>query len=365
MQTWMDRLDAFFYKLEARLKLWPVGMMVGMLIYGLAMAYVSGEDFRPGPHGKQYMKISQAPFDFEASYEVSYRRLMPTLGYLIGLRGDRFLWLMALASMAIPASLYVHVRRAREFTPSGALGSSLLLGLSTLLTIHFIAQGYVDQGYYLAMLWAFLLVDRSYLSVLFMTLAPLIHEATLVLWPAWALLFFLAQRKAQTHPLLIGVGVLCPLIIWLGVRMALNQVVSAGFDFGFYFSEENLRVMLAQQLAFIPLAVFYTFKLGWLLPIQAIKLHLRGRNHWRVMALVLIFMGVSAQSLIAFDLGRLYSLAFPTVVLAMLDLYQQAEKKRVIDRRIWACFLLGLPLFTYYIAGYYVVPLLPWPLRSI
>ncbi len=361
----MDRLDAFFYKLEARIRLWPVGILVGMIIYVLAMAYVSAEDFRPGPHGKQYMAMSEAPFDFEASYEVGYRRLMPTLGYLIGLRGDRFLWLMVLAAMAIPASIYVYLRRTREVAPTGALGSSLLLGLSTLLTIHFIAQGYVDQGYYLAMLWAFLLVDRSYLSALFMTLAPLIHEATLVLWPAWALLFFLAQRKAQTHLLLIGVGLLLPVMLWFGVRTSLDQVVPEGFDFGFYFSEENLRVMLSQQLAFIPLAVFYTFKLGWLIPAQAIKLYVHRRDRLRLIAMALIFMGVSAQSIIAFDLGRLYSLAFPMVVLAILDLYHHAEDKRAIDRRVWACFLLGLPLFTYYIAGYYVIPLLPWPFRSI
>lgn len=366
MQRWISGLDDAFYRGEKRLGWLFLSVLVGAGTYLLAMGYVSGEDFRPGPHGKIYMKLSANPFDFSTPYEVGYRRLAPLLGYLLGLRGQSFLWLTALAAMAIPASIYGHLRSARHFTPSLALGLALLIGLSSVLTIHFIAQGYVDPVYYLLILWAFLLADRSRWSLLFMALAPLAHECTLALWPAWALLRLAAQRERGGSWLPSLLLSLLPLLPWLTWRMVADQVLHmhATFGLSYYFSQENLQNMINQQLAFLPLGAFCALKLGWLLPLQGLRLYRQQQDWLRLAMSLLLLAGVAAQTLIALDLGRLFSLAFPLAVVAAIDLHRHRSPHQ-LTARVWWLVLLGLPLLTYYVAGSIVYPLMPWPIRAL
>ena len=366
MQSWLHWLDRVFWALERRIRLWPVAGLTGVIVFLLAMAYVSDETFRSGSHGWSYMQLAKNPFDFESPNALGYRRLGPLLGYLLGLRGDRFLWLTALAAMAIPASLYAHLRASRGFAPSTATGLVLLIGLSNVLTIHFIGQGYVDPLYYLCVLWAFLLVDRSYGSLVFMVLAPLIHEATLVLLPAWVFLRFAALRD-QGRPgwtaVAWGFAVLLP---WIGWRVFADRVlhISADFTFSFYFSEENIQTMIKDQLPLLPLGLFWALKLGWVLPLQGIRHYFQQGDLLRLAAALLVLVGVVAQALIAMDMGRLFCLAFPLVAIAAIDLHRP-ETAALLTRRIWWLVLLGLPLLSYYVGGKFIVPLLPWPLRSL
>lgn len=366
MQSWINWLDQVFLTLEKRIRLWPTAGLIGAGVYLLAMAYVSDETFRPGPHGWAYMGLSKAPFDFETPSSVGYRRLAPLLGYFLGLRGSRFLWLTALAAVAIPATLYAHLRGSRGFAPSTATGLVFLIGLSNVLTIHFIGQGYVDPVYYLCIMWAFLLADRSGWSLLFMGLAPLVHECTLVLWPAWVLLRFAAMRNQGKPPWLaplLGIAVLLPWIAW---RIVADRVlhVSADFTFSFYFSEKNIHTMLKSQLPMLPLGLFWALKLGWVLPLQGIRHYFMRGDFLRMAAALLLLAGVVSQALIAMDMGRLFCLAFPLVIIAAIDLHKP-ETSPFLTRRIWWLVLLGLPLLTYYLGGNVVLPLLPWPLRSI
>ena len=361
MQRWIRALDRLFEWLEGRIGVLGASLMAGIGVYLLAMGYVSGEEFRPGPHGKLYMALSETPFDFATQYDVGYRRLGPILGYLLGLRGDNFLWLTIAAGIGIPVSIFAHLRNGRKMAPAAALGVATLIGLSSVLVLHFIARGYVDPIYYLLILWAFLLADRSDWAMLFMALAPLVHECTLVLWPAWLLLRLRSAQQNDQPPYLSILKSILVILPWIAWRIAAKQVlgIEASFDFGFYFTEDNFRYNFLPQIPYIPLGAFFALKLAWLLPLQHLHLAHQQQDRWLVAAIAVGLLGVAAQTLIAVDLGRLFSLAFPLVVLAAIHLYE-AEEKEKFSAKVWWLVLLGLPLMTYYVVSYSITPLTPW-----
>lgn len=367
MQAWIDWLNHQLSTWERRLSLFVVALLVGGLTYLMAMGYVSGESFRPGPHGKQYMAISEAPFAFETSYNVGYRRLAPLVGYALGLRGERFLWLVIAAAVALSASLYGHLRRSRQFEPAAALGLTWLIGMSSVLVIHFIARGYVDPIYYLCVLWAFLLVDRSRWAWLPLMMAPLVHECTLALWPAWVLWrgeWHHAQDRKRWWALVEGFLAVLPWVIW---RWAADHLLTANYNFDFYLSLDNIQGMIQRQLPYYAIGAFFALKFAWALPARVLRLYIDQRAWRRWLAMMLLLLGVAAQATVALDLGRLFSLAFPAVVLAAIDLYQVEEnqEQRSLTAWIWWLWLAGLPLLTYYVAGSEVFPLMPWPIKMI
>lgn len=367
MQAWIDWLNKWLPVWEQKVSVGVLALVVGLMTYLLAMGYVSGEEFRPGPHGKQYMAISEAPFSFEVEHNVGYRRLAPLVGYLLGLRGERFLWLVIAATIGLPASLYLHLRRARQFQAATALGLTWLIGSSSVLVIHFISRGYVDPIYYLCALWAFLLLDRSRWAWLPMLLAPLVHECTLALWPAWVLwrrASYLDQHKPQAWAWLEGLLVLLPWILW---RWLADQFMFANYNLSFYLSLENLRNIVQQQLPYYAVGAFFALKFAWALPARALRLYLDQRDRRRFLAMWALLLGVAAQALVALDLGRLFSLAFPAVIVAAIDLHraEPAHQPQSLSTWIWWLWLAGLPLLTYFVAGPQVIPLLPWPLRAL
>ncbi len=367
MQAWIDWLNKWLPTWEHKISVGGVALMVGLVTYLLAMGYVSGEEFRLGPHGKQYMAISEAPFSFTVEYNVGYRRLAPIVGYLLGLRGERFLWLVISAAIALPASLYFHLRRARQVEAATALGLTWLIGSSSVMVIHFIARGYVDPVYYLCVLWAFLLVERSRWAWLPMLLAPLVHECTLALWPAWVLwrrMYYRHQQKPQALGWLEGLLVLLPWVLW---RWLADQLMFANYNLAFYLSLDNLRNMVQHQVPYYAIGALFALKFAWALPARALRLYLDQRDRRRFLAMWILLLGVAAQALVALDLGRLFSLAFPGVIVAAIDLSraQPPDQPHTLTAWIWWLWLAGLPLLTYYVAGPQVIPLLPWPLRAL
>jgi hypothetical protein len=366
MQSWIHWLDRVFLTMERRIRLWPTAWLIGAGVYLLAMAYVSDEKFGAGAHGSWYMAMSETPFDVETPNSVGYRRLAPFIGYLLGFRGSRFLWFTALAAIAIPATLYLHLRSSRGFAPAAAIGLVTLIGISNVLTIHFIGMAYVDPVYYLCVMWAFLLADRSHGSLLFMGLAPLVHESTLALWPAW-LLFRMAAMRSQGKPVWIpiaaGLAVLLPWISWRIIGDTLLQI-PASFNFSYYFSAANMREMVRNQLPLLPLGLFWALKLGWVLALQGTRHYFLKGDYLRFTAALTLIAGVMAQALVAMDMGRLFCLAFPLIIIAAIDLHRPATAP-LLTRRIWWLVILGLPLLSYYVGGRFVIPLLPWPLRTL
>jgi hypothetical protein len=357
MQTWTERLDATLIAVEQRIGRWPLALVIGGILYLLGMAYVAGVDFRSGPHGKLYMALSMAPFDLSQSNAVGYRRLGPMLGWLLGLRGERFLWLTIAASVLIPTSIYGGLRQ-RALSPASALAMACLINFSGVVLIHFIARGYVDPLYYLLVLWAFLWQHpRGWPALLFL-LAMMTHEAVLVLWPAWSLLRFRVYRQAGASGWAALLEALPVLGLWIAWRSLLSAQSEADFSLAFYFNEENLRYMLQTHLAYVPLGAFCALKTGWALPLRALSIYTSQRDWLALLTMLALLGGITSQVLIALDLGRLFSLAFPALLIASLDLQRASDVS--LAPWLWRLTAFSLLLGFYYVAGTAVHPMLPW-----
>lgn len=363
MQRWVKFLQKQLIKAESLLSVGGVAVIVGILLYLVAWALISGATSRPGPHGVDYMAMSSNPFDYSQSYAVGYRRLGPILGYLTGLRGDRFLWLTSLAAAAIPAVLYLWARK-RRYSPALALGMAALVATSGVLLIHFIARGYVDPIYYLFALVAFLWRKNGIFSAAFMLLAIMTHECVLVLLPAWwAYGWAVEQRIIPALWRSTGMAIVV-LALWGAWRYYLEQAVFADFNFPFYFTWGNVKIILKTHLAFLPVGAFYALKLGWAVPFRGLQTSIQKASWPLTFTLIILFLGVCAQALIALDIGRLFSLAFPMIPIAMTLLWTENEDAE-LSQWIWNLNLANVPLFFYYVAANSVHPLLPYPLQAL
>ncbi|MFK7971747.1 MAG: hypothetical protein AB8F95_15380 [Bacteroidia bacterium] len=364
MHTWTSALDTRLGKLENRIPVVMIALLIGGIIYAIAMALVSGAGTGPGPHGWQYMALSEAPFDFSIRKDVGFRRMGPILGFITGLRGDRFLWLTSLCAAFIPAALYLWGRQ-RNMSPSVAVGVALLVGTTGVLLIHFIARGYVDPIYYLLAMSAFLWRKKTILSAVLLLMAIMTHECIWALAPAWWLYGIVLQKGGSRSWLIQSASFLAVIAIWAGWRLWLGTKVEASFDFEFYFTWENVRMMLRGHLAFVPLGAFYALKLGWAVPLRAMSRNMKQAEYGMILVMLLLIGGVTAQALVALDLGRLFALAFPVIPIGLLVLHQQEDLRSKLSVWIWQLNLANLPLLFYYVASKEVHPLLPYPLKAL
>ncbi|MEO0471406.1 MAG: hypothetical protein AAF206_17380 [Bacteroidota bacterium] len=357
-QSPLRHIDKLIRWLEARLG--PVGSsaIIGLLVFGIAFLFVSGVEVRSGAHGKWYQAISEDPFAFAES-PVYFRLLGPMLGYLTALRGPLFLWLTAAFSIALPAFIFFRQRK-QGWDPLAASGLAGLIGFSSMTYIHFIAQGYVDPISYFWVYLAFVFARKGPLMCLFFALAGLTHESNLVLFPAlWMYAISLGERKQVKTLLINGLWVALAFVPLILLRQYIAAQTTVAFDTDFYLSIQNVKGVLKQTWGFLPIGIFYAFKLGWILPVLAVyEMWKRKISFWQWASLLMILLCVSAQALVAIDLGRLFDLAFPALLLAGYYLYEVYGSETFV-RISWGIILLNFLLPQYFVAGKAIHPMFP------
>ena len=318
-----DRLDGLVLFAERRLgrATWP---LVGALCLGLAALYLS-PSLSPVYLGEHYAEQSRNPFAFNGRSPIGFRILTPALAWLVGLRGELLIvanWAIAAAFLAAVGS---HFRRVTK-EPADALLAVVILASST-VTLGTVLWGYYcDSTTYLLVLGMWMTRGRPIFYALFL-LGLLNHESVAFLVP-WFVVLSLAPGRPPVPTLRVqAVGYVAAFAIYFGFRAWVASRMYVGFDLAYYLAplrEDPLSVWRLTS-GTQALGALSVFKALWLVPAVAAVLAVRRRLWGSLASWVVLIACVWAQLLFAYDTTRVFTLAFPLMIVALLELYRTED----------------------------------------
>lgn len=346
-------------RLEHRTGLAVASFILASIMMGCAMLYVQPV-FTVLFHGISFSELSAHPFDFSTENPLRYRILAPLMGYLFFLRGPHFFILPLLASWIFLALVYF-VYRKRNFEIIDAFLLTAFVAFSCLTLIPLVAPGYTDPVTWLFIFLAFSFSGNILMSALFFMLAMLNHESSFVMLPALILCNYEKNRKSI---LILLVAFLLACVPHICYRMYVDAHTTTKYSLSFYLSESNVFFTLKRLVLFGPAAVFYAFKLWWILPFCFIIWSAWYKNFFQGTVVLLTLAGALSLVLIAYDYTRMLVIAFPAVMLS----YEWMLKH--INRDLLRKATLILIAVNFLVLQYHfnydgAQPMFPWLLNKI
>lgn len=341
---------------EQRWGLYRTAALVGIALLACAAVYVTPALHAVG-HGVIYQRMSVAPFDFSSPNPLQFRILTPLFAHLLFLRGEAYVLLPLAMAAILLSAVYAYLRKRHDATPVVALTAAALLAFSSpvFLVLHFL--GLVDITSYL-LIWLCLATRRPLLQVVWFALALLNHESCAFALP------FLAWRPWQTGEawrrtslrlffLLVAAVPLLVYRLYVGSRAEI--LFSSDFYLSFHFAEATLRSIAA----IMPVGVFQTFRLFWLLPIFAVACLWKTQRRPEALWIALVVACALAQLTIAHDVSRLVGLAFPAILFGA-DALRRHWGEALYRNRLGWLFVFNLLVPAYYIGPRFFL-LIPLP----
>lgn len=340
---------------------WGTGLCVGLGLLVLAAVYVTPA-LDVINHGFHYRLLSLVPFDFSISNYLRLRILTPLVAHVLGLGGGPYLFVPLVSGWLFLAGVYIHFRR-RGFGGAEAVGVAALMAFSTpiLHQLHF--AGYVDTTSYLLVFAALTQVQRMWLWPVLFALALLNHESNIVVAP----LLLLAANLERFRPLrtvlmvaLAGLAVV-PAVLYRDYVQLNTPVVLAT---GFYLSADRVAESLATSLEYLPLGVFFAFKLFWVFPLVGLVRPSASSPRLVPWFIVAAVVGAAAQLPVASDTSRLMGIAFPAVLFGAA-VARERWGTAVFGQRLWLLILWNLLVPQYYIGQRSAIPFVPLPISLL
>jgi hypothetical protein len=362
MTTFPRTAPAHLENLAARLGPWWSALLVGLVV-ALAASLAASPAFAPvGQMGSLNAQLAANPFGHEPN-AMAPRILTPLLSWLLGLRGDNLLVLIAVCCVLLPAAV-ARWAMAAGYGPGGALlaGGALGLTLVTRTSLHY--GGVTDVVTYLLVFVAWTRRVRPYPASGFFLLALLNHERALLQLP-W--LWWLLWREAGGDPRRRRDALLGPLlavVLWLPARLLILSHREVEHTFGYYLQplREDPLYYLRMAWPWQALGFLTAFQWLWLLPLCRIRSLWRQQGRAGLLALLLPIACAGGQMFFAYDSSRLAALAFP----CLLPFLQSGLREEGRFFRRWLALTLLIQVVTpqVFTAGHIVevMPrwLLPW-----
>ncbi len=359
MNRFFQSIDRFCLRLEDKLGQGLTSVVVGLILLGLAALFCSPR-WELFFHGKGFSRLSLAPFDFSIESSLRFRILSPLLGYILFLKGALFKYLMLAALAGFHMLVYLFHRR-KDFSPAEALGIGLLLSMSTLSFFQLYFPGYTDPVSYILILILLFYRERNWTVMICLTLLIFNHDNTIFLFPF--LFLFLFGKDFSFGRLRETLLLFMPAIILYGIyRLVLGAISEVGFDTTYYFAAENLRWTWDHVSEHLVEGVFQAFRLGWILPVIALLINVKGKRHNENLLLISCFIFVVSQFFIAYDISRLSGLAFPLIIISGWRL-KASLKPSVFVRLLWTAAFVNLFIPSLCIGALEPIPYPPfwWP----
>lgn len=267
--------------------------------------------------GKYYAELATDPFHPAADNPVGHRLLAPLLSWSLGLRGELLLVTNLLIVLTLLAAVYLWFR-GRDDSPALSLTGTSVLALSmvTLTTLHY--GGYTDSLTYLLVFAAYWMRARLWLSCALFLLALTNHEAAVFLAPWWFVILAQAQRPETHGARRAAIAVVLTLGVFVAFRLALERLhPSVSYRMGFYLAplRDGPLHWFRESTPHRGLGIVQAFNLYWLIPLAAAA-RMVSRRGWRDAAVLLLPIPCAlAQLFIAYDVTRLATLSFMSVLL--------------------------------------------------
>ncbi|MEW6050384.1 MAG: hypothetical protein AB1644_04900 [Candidatus Zixiibacteriota bacterium] len=323
-----DYLDIRLTRLEARFGLKPTAVLIGLGLFLVACIYV-----RPGYQtatglGHHYAELARHPFGTGAPNKVGFRFLTPLLSYLVGLRGGLVVVTNLIIAALFIMAVYWCYRRLSPRPADALIASSIIaFSLVTLTTIYY--SGFCDALTYVIIFFMWWWRRKPWLFWILFVLGVFNRESIVFLIP-WFLFIRCEGHHSPVRRLsldLVAVAMV-GLIVWQ-VRAWQSSHMKIGFDAAYYL--EPLRsdpLFYFRRSSLHSLLGFTTvFKLLWAVPVVAAVYLWRQKKTADLAALIILLVCSAAQLLIAWDSSRLWTMAFMTVMIALVHLFQSTDTK--------------------------------------
>lgn len=314
MSDWANRL---VLRTEARFSRGVAALWIALGLMAAAAIYA-----RPAVEtvslGNLYAAMASDPFTLIPGNYVGFRILTPVISYLLGLRGQLVIVTNLMFASALLVLVYLYFRKVAP-EPGDAFKSAAVMAFSlvTLTTVYF--GGYTDSATYLIVFLMWWNRKRPWLFYALFLLGMINRECMLFLVP-W-FIFLRWQTRRRLWPTLIesAIGLGAALGLYYLVRLWIASQGPVTFRVLYYLDplKEDWTHWLERSYPYTGLGAFSAFKLFWIIPVlAAIDLWRNGRRD-EVVSMGLVMAGAAAQLVIAFDSSRMFTLAFPVVVIGL------------------------------------------------
>ncbi|MGH0030133.1 MAG: hypothetical protein ACQGVC_10110 [Myxococcota bacterium] len=328
-----DRLDRAVLRGEAHLGRAGFAVLASLLWMGVAALCV-----RPGTRavelGVYYAQLSVDPLGFHPS-PVGYRILTPLLSWAVGLRGEAILWTnLALATLLL-FLVQLHFRRTAPRPADAPLAAgTLALSLVTLSTVF--SPTYCDPATYLAVFGMWWARRRPAVFHVCLLLGLLNRESILFLLPWFGWLVWREGGSWRAH----AVGLVLVLGVYGGFRafVASQSEVVFGLDYYLAPLREDPLQIFRRTWGRQWLGLYSVFGVLWAVPLGAALAMARRGDRAGLAGLVLVVACTWAQLFVAYDTSRMFTLAFPVMLLALSDIHARDD----LGLRRWLPALLVL-----------------------
>jgi hypothetical protein len=349
-------IDSFFEKAEKRFGIAIVIILTGLFFLFLS-ALITSIRLDLFFHGNGFTRLSTNPFDLESENDLRYRILSPLLGYILYLRGVAFKYFM-LFVLAIFFGLIYFFLRKDKVRPSEALGITALCSFSTLSFHQLYFPAYTDPTSYLLILLFINLYRNYFVGIMLISLMLFNHENTVFLFPFF---FLLMMEKDFSFKKIIKVAMqfIIAIVPYLIFRKFISMNSHVGFTITYYFDHNNLQWTKDHVLPHLADGIYQSFRLFWLIPVIAIIINFYEKNYYELLLLVVIFLGVTTQFVIAYDISRLAGLAFPMILISALRMRAFMGTEKFL-RVIYILILINFFIPSWYVGALEPVRLKPW-----
>lgn len=342
----MEKIDFKLSAFEKQIGRFPFSLLVGLLSILVAMLVVAPKFFAQY-HGLFFSMLSNDPLDFRYPNPLQYRILPSLIGYLVQLRGGKFMILPLLFAWGFISSIY-WVYRRKGFGIWEAIAMSALIAFSCTLYITLISPGYTDAVFYFFIFLAFSTVKRPIWSAAFFGLAMLSHESSLFMLPP-LILYSAYVNQAQKGKIITHfVALVLALVPLLVYRALVSRFVHVEYGLDFYLSTENLVHVRESVTPRLPLGLFFVFKLFWVIPLFVLWKLLRAKEFLLASVILCILVCDIAQLLIAYDVTRMLCLGFPLMLISAEKLREYLPENR------FAKAMLVLVLLNFLVPQYFM-----------
>ncbi len=345
-------IDGIFRKAESSLGRLTVSIFLGLSLLFIAELIYSVR-FETFYHGNGFTRLSLHPFEMEGENDLRFRILSPLLGYILYLRGPSFKFLM-LFVLAVFFGLIYFFSRKKSFSPTEALGITMLLVFSTLAFYQLYFPAYTDPTSFLLILLFMNFYRNIKTATLLLMLLLFNHENTIFLFPFFFLLMMNGDMKSGnfTKTILAFLIAGIPYIIY---RKIISSHAEVNFTFSYYFDAGNMKWTREHVLPHLLQGIFQAFRLAWILPIIAIGVDIYEKRYKEILLMCTVFFFVLLQLVIAWDISRLVGFSFPVILIAASRLHAFLGTKKFL-LIVYSIFILNFFVPAYCIGALDPIP---------
>ncbi len=358
---WLLKIDYFMERVGSGKRLIVLALIVGILFMALAAVYTAPrEGLKPMPRGREFIKLSEAPFKFIPGNRMQLRVLTPLIAYSVFLRGQHFMWTPIIMGILFLSVVYGFFRR-RGLSNIESLGMVGLMAFSIPISLMMVWMGFTDTTSYLLLFLCIVFIRRPTMWPLFYALALLNHESNLFAAPWIVMLANMKDFKVRSYfwSLLLLAVAMVPMIVYR------SYVSFEGGDVR-YSSQHYLNVKLVLNnlrdvAGYMLIGIFGAFRLFWAFPLLSIY-YLWGKKGRRrdVVWLILVIVCALGQLVFGHDITRLMGLAFPAILFGAWEM-RRVWGKSLFIKRLGLLFLLNLLFMPNYMFNYKYIPLSSLP----